>query len=187
MIALISWAVLVVEALAFSSAVLNLLQQSHLQGCGTCSICSLCYSNCGIGNLGFDQNNVLTSLCIQSSDSIQFWGCLCTTPPVAALIGSVSASLANCPTNYPNSTLSSVLVEFSVICNALGFPAPKFSVLTTSAQSYSIFATSTLPSQSTSTSSNNETSGTHGITCFWSEVDLILRRDTSSNDKSTRE
>src|ERR1700738_114830 len=109
MIALILSAVLVVETLAANPAVVSLLQQSLLLGCGTCAICSLCYSNCGPGNLGFDQNSVFTSLCIQSSDSIQFWGCICTTPSAAALIASVSASLANCPTNYPNSTLSSVL------------------------------------------------------------------------------
>lgn len=39
---------------------------------------------------------------------------------------SVTASLANCPANYPNDTVIAVLNEFSTICTDLGYPAPNF-------------------------------------------------------------
>src|SRR5271170_2647422 len=153
---LILWAVLVVESMAFNAEVAALLEQSNLLGCGTCAICSTCYSNCGPGNIGFDQDNDLTSLCTEPTDSTQFWGCLCTQVPVSVLESEASASLANCPSNYPNSTLSSTLAEFDNICFALGFPQPTFSSvsdLTTS--TVATGSTSTLSTDSSSTSSTS--------------------------------
>lgn len=152
MIHLFLWAVLVVESLAINPTVESLLQQSTLLGCGTCAICSTCYSNCGPGNIGFDQDNVLTSFCTQSTSSTQFWGCLCTQAPVSSLVSSASASLLNCPSNYPNSTLSSVLIEFSTICVALGFTPPNFSMaLETSSTLSSTSSSAILHSTSSST------------------------------------
>lgn len=160
MIHLILWAVLFVESLAVDPTVQDLLRNSTLLGCGTCAICSTCYSNCGPGNIGFDQDNVLTSLCAESTSSTQFWGCLCTQAPVGTLVSAASASLANCPSNYPNSTLNSVLTEFSSICVALGFPAPNFSTAsgTSATSSLSHLSTGAVTTSYTSTLSNSETS-----------------------------
>lgn len=107
--------------------VLTLLQQSPLLGCGDCAICSKCYTNCGPGNIGFDQDSQIISLCTQATSSTLFWGCVCDQPP-SLLSSNAAASLANCPRNYPNNTLASVQAEFSNICVLLGYPAPHFAL-----------------------------------------------------------
>ena len=160
MIYLILSAVLVVESLALNPEVQHLLQLSPLLGCGTCSICSTCYSNCAPENIGFDQNKSLTSICTQPTDSVQFWGCLCIQAPVSSLVGSVSASLAACPASYPNDTVSAVLTEFTIICTSLGYPAPNFSTTSKpSTTSLTDLLTSSVATGNTLPLSNSETIG----------------------------
>jgi hypothetical protein len=174
---MISWLMFVVESLAIDLSVQALLQQSGLLGCGTCAICSTSYSNCAPGNIGFDQDNSLTSFCTQSTSSTQFWGCLCTQASTNTLVSAAVTSLANCPANYPNSTLSSVLTEFSSICVALGFSAPAFS---SGATTPSVAPTSTQTSTNCSIPANSDLLGIGVrvyLQCFANLITALARPD----------
>jgi hypothetical protein len=146
MLNLIIWAILAAESMtAFLPSVQSLLASSSLGGCGVCSICSQCYSNCDPGNIGFDQDVIVTQLCTQPTDTPGFWGCVCTQRSVS-LVNSISLSLADCPgsTDVP----SAILAEFSVICVQLGFTPVNFTDISGTSSNSLPLSTSLSSSQS---------------------------------------
>jgi hypothetical protein len=141
MLHFIIWAVLATESMAaaFLPSVQSLLASSSLGGCEVCSICSLCYSNCAPGNIGFDQDVIVTQVCTQPTNTPGFWGCVCTQRSVS-LVNIISPEC-------PGST-DVILAEFSFICVQLGFTPVNFTDISGTSSNSLPLSTSLSPSQS---------------------------------------